>query len=679
MKITHYSSLITGLLILISLCIPAQAADQPPESGNFLVRTGADQDYKPSVLLGTDVDIQITGPIARVSVKQQFYNPSSEFVEGKYVFPLPEKAAINAMTLHIGERIIKGEIHEKEQAQKIYQQAAREGKHAGLVEQQRANLFTTQIANIAPHETILVEIIYIDTLARIGNEFSFYFPMTLTPRYMPAPTNDIASTLDTGFIFGKDIPAELANPARIKVRINDVINLQNIRSSSHKISQKQRNDHWLITTKETYIPMDSDFKLQWKISSAQNHTPAFFVDELNGEHYGVLMLMPPETPAAKDIIARDSVFIIDTSGSMSGQSIEQAKAGLVFAINHLNEQQLFNIIEFNSIHQKLFAQSQRATTDAKQQALAFVASLQATGGTEMAPALRTALTLPSDPEYLRQIIFITDGAVSNEDELFSIIHQLLGESRLFTVGIGSAPNSYFMKKAAEFGRGTQTSISQLSDVNNTMSKLFTQLEKPLLRDIKITMPDKTIIEMYPQKIPDLYAGEPILVAMKFNQIPQSIKITGDGNQPWEEIINTHKKTKPVNDEKTGITSLWARAKIEALSDRMLREGNSETFRREIIDVAFTHQLVSQFTSFVAVEEIISRPPDAAVKQEDVANLIPKGSAVNMNNSVTQNTAAYPSTATGIDLLLWSGLLLLLLFIWLILYAPNHNEQHKYAH
>lgn len=651
MKFMHYFSALTGLLLTFSHCLHADN-NQAPETGNFLVRTVTQQTYEPALLLGTDIEVNITGPIAKVKVRQQFYNQSAEFVEGKYVFPLPENAAVNAMTLRIGERVITGEIHEKQQAQQIYQQALQEGKHAGLVEQQRANLFTTKVANIAPKETLLVEITYIETLARMGNEFSFYFPMTLTPRYTPpgSPQTD-ADNLQSGFIFGQELPAELANPARIRVHIHGAQQIKEIASNSHDILQKKDSNALKISTKTAYVPMDRDFKLRWKIASGNTNTPVFFVDKVNGDHYGVLMLMPPEHPADETILARETIFIIDTSGSMGGESIAQAKASLKFAIEHLNDHQRFNIIEFNSIHRQLFTQAQHVNADTKQQAQDFIAALQATGGTEMAPALRAALTAPSDPEYLRQVIFITDGAVSNEAELFNIIHQLLGESRLFTVGIGSAPNGYFMKKAAELGRGTQTLISNLGDVNATMRKLFAQLEKPLLRDLKLLLPDGIRAEIYPQSIPDLYAGEPIVLAIKLNAVPAEFTLTGQASSEWRAVINT---LEPQNTqiENSGIANLWARAKIESLSERMLRENNDETLKRELIDVALTHQLVSQFTSFVAVEEIVTRTPDSPLASEQIANLLPKGTAT---------TAAYPSTAAGIDLLRTTGLLFLFIF------------------
>ena len=653
------------MVVLLLLITGTAVADEELQSGSFMIRDVNQQDYKPALLLGTEVEVKIAGPIARVVVRQTFYNQSRDYVEGKYLFPLPEQAAVNAMTMTIGDRVIKGEIHEKQQAQQIYQQALQQGKQAGLVEQQRPNLFTTQVANIAPQENILIEITYIETLVPVGNEFGFTFPMTLTPRYTPDTSiqrfdRDTETIMATRFIAKDKTSTELANPARITVEIENVEGLTAIESSSHTIKLSKKNHKWLVNTQDNFVAMDRDYKLRWKIATEANSAPAFFMEQMGGEYFGVLMIMPPEVPKEDSVLARETIFIIDTSGSMGGESIQQAKASLVFAIHQLNQNQRFNIIEFNSIHRALFPQSRDVTDLSKQEALDFVNSLQATGGTEMAPALRAALTMPGDEEYLRQIIFITDGAVGNEDELFGILHQLLGNSRLFTVGIGSAPNSYFMKKAAEFGRGTQTSINQLNQVNHEMTQLFSQLEKPLMRDIQVQFPEIIQAEIYPQKIPDLYAGEPLIVAMKLNAIPEAIRVSGQGKTEWTATIGTLEEN--AYQEKKGLSSLWARAKIESLMGKVLRENNAAELEREITQIALQHQLVSRYTSFVAVEGVIQRDPVDPVKQEQIANLLPKGSA--MNNSQNSQTVNYPQTAAGVELLRLMGLILLMIFFWI---------------
>jgi Ca-activated chloride channel homolog len=320
---------------------------QDPAAGSFMLRAGS-ADYAPALLLGTAVDVEITGPVAKVVVRQQFYNQSSDYLEGKYVFPLPENAAVNAMSLQIGERMIKGQIQAKEEAQKTYTQALAAGKKAGLLAQRRPNVFTTKVGNIAPKEVVLVELTYLQTVARLGNAFTFTFPMTLTPRYTPNNSIVTEEPLGAQFIFAQQLPTELANPVRIRVRLNNQEGLSAIHSDSHGISPQQLVAHWAITTKNTYVPMDRDFTLQWRLGSDTDASPRLFIDQVDGDYYGLVMLLPPANPKAAAVLAREVIFVIDTSGSMSGTSIEQAKASLQFAITQLSPQQRFNIIEFNS-------------------------------------------------------------------------------------------------------------------------------------------------------------------------------------------------------------------------------------------------------------------------------------------------------------------------------------------
>jgi Ca-activated chloride channel family protein len=313
MNMIRQALLIVGLLLLIT---GAAVADEELQSGSFMIRDVNQQDYKPALLLGTEVEVKIAGPIARVVVRQTFYNQSRDYVEGKYLFPLPEQAAVNAMTMIIGDRVIKGAIHEKQQAQQIYQQALQQGKQVGLVEQQRPNLFTTQVANIAPQENILIEITYVETLVPVGNEFGFVFPMTLTPRYTPDTSiqqfdRDAETVMAARFIAKDSTSTELANPARITVEIENVEGLTAIESTSHKIKLTKNNHKWLVNTQDNFVPMDRGYKLRWKIAAEANNAPAFFMEQMGDEYFGVLMIMPPEAPKDEAVLARETIFIID--------------------------------------------------------------------------------------------------------------------------------------------------------------------------------------------------------------------------------------------------------------------------------------------------------------------------------------------------------------------------------
>ena len=465
------------LLAAVLYYAPAEASDelrpQDMQSGSLLLRTQGG--YQTATLLNTDVDMNVSGLVARVSVRQEFRNTSSEWVEGIYVFPLPDKAAVDRMRLHIGERFIEGEIQEKEQAKKTYEKAKREGKKTSLVEQQRANLFTTSVANIAPGELVVVEVEYLEDVRYEEGEFSIRFPMTLTPRYAP----------DSAQIAPPQVTSSKAHRITLDATLNVGVPLEIIASRYHPVDIAEKKGRYTVSLGLDDVAMDHDFELLWRPVPSSRPRAMAFREDIEGKPHFLLMVMPPNqelVPAAA--LPRETIFIIDTSGSMHGVSIAQAKRAVRLALNGLNPGDLFNVIEFNSTTRPLFSKSEVANTENLQFAQQFVDSLQANGGTEMRPALSLALGSPPSEQHLRQVVFVTDGSVGYEDELFSMIEQKLGAARLFTVGIGSAPNSWFMRKAAEAGKGTYMFISALHEVQEKMDDLFEKLQQPQVTDIE---------------------------------------------------------------------------------------------------------------------------------------------------------------------------------------------------
>ncbi|WP_133491221.1 marine proteobacterial sortase target protein [Alcanivorax sp. 24] len=631
--------------LLLSATAHALPRDTPAEPGSGVFLMFDDQGREvPATLLSSDVNIDISGPVAQITLVQSFQNEGALFSEGRYVFPLPEQAAVTGMTLTVGERRIVGEIQPKQEAKRRYQQARRDGHRAGLVEQRHSNLFTTSVAHIAPGERVEVTLHYSQTVDVRGNDFRLRVPMTLTPRYQPEGGESLSGPFQS--------PDSGASPnmARVQVELDAGQSILPPDSGSHDLDVSGARGVYQLHPSEGLVPMDRDFLLHWRIANAEQSRGSLFVETVNGEHYALVMLTPPSRPAATRALPRETLFIIDTSGSMSGASIRQARASLLEALAHLRPGDRFNVIEFNSVHHALFEAPMPADEAHLQQARRFVAGLEASGGTEMLPALNTALTMPTDTEYLRQVMFITDGAVTNEDGIFSLIHRRLGSARLFTVGIGSSPNSHFMRKAAQFGRGTFTYIGNLQEVSKTMTALFEKLENPVIRDVQLTLPPGVEAEIWPRRIPDLYASEPLLLTLKLNRVPEYLTLTGLTPTPWEQTLQL-----PEGRQHPGIARLWARNKIEALNDRLALGESEEVIRPLLTDVALEHSLMSRYTSFVAIERIPSRPLDEPLIREDLANTLPDG-------------LAWPATATGVDrlwrhaaVLALTGLLLILVF------------------
>jgi Ca-activated chloride channel family protein len=335
---------------------------------------------------------------------------------------------------------------------------------------------------------------------------------------------------------------------------------------------------------------------------------------------------------------RELIFVIDTSGSMHGTSIDQAKRALTLALDGLKPTDRFNVIQFNSITHSLFPHSVPADANRVRMARVYVRALTANGGTEMRPALEKALRETATETHLRQIIFITDGSVGNEQELYQLIEQDLGQARLFTVGIGSAPNGWFMRKAAEAGRGTYSYISALHEIDEKMERLIRKLEKPQITDIRIQWPDGLDPNVYPETIPDLYAGEPIIVKARLQNAPRQGDIAiirGDSAAGrWgDELALAGTGNSP------GVAALWARARIEKLLDDERRGTDPDETRAAVVATAIDHHLVSKFTSLVAVDKTPARPQSASLDKEQVPNLLPYGQS-------HEAIFGFPATATN---------------------------------
>jgi Ca-activated chloride channel family protein len=683
----------TALVLLLLSTTPGHAMVSTEEdgvglnglaSGHMLLQGEVPGRYTPAILQASKAHFDISGMIATVSVEQSFRNDTGRALEGVYAFPLPDNAAVRHMEMVIGERRIVGKIREKSAAKKIYRAAKAAGKKASLVEQQRPNLFTNRVSNIGAGETITVRLEYVQQVDFAHGAFSLRFPTTLTPRYMPGTPAGSRSLDDEpeslavnpylGWAVATDqVPdaeaisplqfpqtgddAAPLNPLEVSVRLDMGMPLARVEAPYHDIALARRAGVYNISLANGVTEMDRDFVLNWQPVSGSAPTAALFTEEVAGEYFGLLMVLPPAAERAQAPPAREILFVVDTSGSMGGVAIAQARDSVSRALQELRPEDRFNIIEFNSNYRSLYRRPMPATHHHVQQAREFVRLLQASGGTEMLPALRAALDPPNSSDGLeqlplRQVIFITDGAVGNEVALFDEISTRLGHSRLFTVGIGSAPNSWFMREAARFGRGSHTHIGALEEVGEKMAALFTQLSQPAAVDLHTTWP--TAVEAWPERLPDLYLGEPLLVAVSFGaEAPQGeVTVSGEiGGRNWRQSIALSGGVDPQTAHRhKGVATLWARQKITGLLDQKVRGQSEETVRSEVLPIALRHQLLSPYTSFVAVEQVVSLPPGERADTVAVPNTRPKGQAA--------QAFAYPRTATTGPAKVWFGMLLL---------------------
>ena len=641
-------------------------------TGEFLYRSGSETALQVAPTVDTRVRFDVTGVIARATVVQRFRNPLNVWIEGVYVFPLPESSAVDHLRMRAGDRVIEGQIREKEQARQEFQRAAVEGKRATLVEQQRPNLFTSRVANLGPLDELEVEIEYQQTLELEEGRVGLRFPLTLTPRYMPGietslslltrgepalePDPDPSFEGDDETGTGDDLlqppflpPSLKRNRVSIEVNLNAGFEVASLASDTHSLVVEPLSGHsFHARLREEMVPADRDFEVSWKPAPGVMPQSSITTEKGPDGTYALVTLFPPTGSDARAVrIPREVTFVIDTSGSMEGVSMKQAKRALEIAIQRLDAEDWFNLIQFNSVTSTLFPSPVPATPENRSRAMRYAASLSANGGTEMLPALMAALVPraggPETRTLLKQVLFLTDGAVSNEEQLFSVIKAKLGRARLFTVGIGSAPNSHFMTKAAEFGRGTFTFISDVNAVEKKMSELYAKVESPVLSDIQVSFDgvEPASAEVWPDRIPDLYLGEPVLVGARFDHVPTAIRVTGrrDG-EPFETVT-------PLQQAEAGhgIDVLWARRKIQSLVDGLHEGDDPGAVRAQVVSLGLTHHLITAHTSLVAVDLTPVRPGNQSLESATVPVNLPNGATF----------GSLPQSATPATLFLLQGL------------------------
>ena len=654
--------MIGWLLIISSLfgqqALANEADPDQPQTGLLLMRNGAESEWQAALLLNTDIDVQINGPVAEVRIRQRFTNPGERFSEGEYVLPMSENAAVHAMTLDIGERHIVGEIHEKAEAKAIYEKAKANGQQTGLTEQRRPNLFSTSVANIATGETISVTLEYTELLIPDANQFSLRLPLTMTPRYTAAQPLEFGETpapAVEGRIVQQQWTDAPSHQARLNIYLDGGMELQQIHSPSHPLTANYDGRGYQVELANNTVIMERDFILEWQLPTDAGNQASIFTETVDGEQYAMLMLSPAAREAISQRQPREVILIIDTSGSMQGSRMRQARESLLYAIQRLEPEDRFNVLEFNSDYSELFQEPRQASKANRDTATEWVAQLEASGGTEMLPVIANALGQQGEQGYLRQLIFITDGSVSNEQEVLTLINRRLDTSRLFTVGIGAAPNNYLLRKAADIGRGQFTSVSDGQGVSAAMNQLFSKLEAPVLTNLRIAMDEGVSAEIWPEKLPDLYADQPLVVAMKLNRLPRSITLYGNQPEPWQQELDV-----PQAQQHKGVSTLWARSKIESLMDRITQGEPEPIIREAVLEVALRHQLLSRYTSFVAVDKTPVRQAQEPLNSQQIPNLNPI------------DHQAYPQTSLGL-LQIWLLAAMLLMAGLAMLYwqRPRH--------
>ena len=716
--------ILVGFAALLVSFVPGWSASpeqagllQPGEarSGTLLLKD--DGAYTEAVRLGIDVDITVSGPTLRARVTQVFRNPTKDWVEATYVYPLATNGAVDTLKMVVGDRVIVGDIKERQQARAIYEQARRSGQKAALTEQERPNLFTNSVANIGPGETVLVQIEYQEPVHQSGSEYSLRVPLVVGPRYIPGPVAQSVDFRADGSGWGTTTidpvpdrdrvsPRVLdprtnppINPTSITVHLQAGFPLGEVRSHYHAVKIDAPDTATrVVRLADGDVPADRDFELTWKPAPEKAPSVGLFHEHVGDAEYLLAFVTPPTLEqAAQKQLAREVVFVIDNSGSMGGTSIAQAKASLLYALARLQPTDRFNVIRFDDTMDVLFGSSVPADAGHVGRATSFVNALEARGGTEMVPAMRAALSdTLNDTNSIRQVVFLTDGAIGNEQQLFETISAMRGRSRIFMVGIGSAPNTYLMTRAAELGRGAFTHIGSVEQVEERMRGLFAKLENPAVTGILARFSEASA-DITPTIIPDVYRDEPLVLAARLDKLAGSLEIKGRlGDRPWSVSLPLKNAA-----EGKGLSKLWANRKVaDAEVARTTRQMTPEEADKTILALALQHQLVTRLTSLVAVDKTPSRKAGEPLKlsalpinlpagwdfekvfserprqlpaqqQERHADASNQSAARRPTPAATPDTIRLPKTATSAELKMTAGSILLLL--GLILFTFNRRR------
>lgn len=557
----------------------------------------------------TDVKAEISGFLSRVKVTQEFENNFTDKIEAVYVFPLPNNAAVDDMTMKIGERTVRGKVLKREEAREVYETAKSNGQIASLLDQERPNIFTQAVANILPGEKVIIEISYVETLKYEAGTYEFVFPMVVGPRYIPGnPTGQQAGGFapDTDKVpDGSRITPQVAknragHDISLEVKLDAGVPVESVASKSHTVESAMlsANSYSVKLKNENTIP-NKDFVLRYDVAGKKIEDAVLLHRGEKGGYFS-LILQPPDKIDAQDVTPKEIVFVVDTSGSMSGFPLDKVKESMKMALDGLNPQDTFNLITFAGDTAVLFEKPVSATPENLKKAWSFMESRQGGGGTEMMKAIRTALDPSDSQQHVRIVCFMTDGYVGNEAEILSEIqkHQ---NARIFSFGIGSSVNRFLLDKMAEEGRGEVEYVSLQDDGSAAAKRFHERVRNPLLTDISLDFGNLKVADVYPQKINDLFSAKPVVIHGRFTNAGSGvIKLKGKsfGRETLREIPVNLPETESAHDV---LATLWARTRIDDLTKQDYQNTKPE-IKEQITSLGIEYRLMTQFTSFVAVEE-----------------------------------------------------------------------------
>ncbi|MEG4086574.1 VIT domain-containing protein [Microcoleus sp. POL10_C6] len=599
----------------------------------------------------TEVKAKIAGNISRVEVVQKFENPFPESIEAVYIFPLPDEAAVDDMEIKIGSRIIKADIKRREEALEIYEQARKQGRTAGLLEQERDNIFTQSLANIKPGEKIEVTIRYTESLKFAGGDYEFVFPMVVGPRYISGNTISPNPPLARG---GYSSDADRINPPvlppgtrsghniAVSVEIDAGVAIGDVRSTSHQITTDRSGNIVQVQLANSDTIPNKDLILRYRVAGENTRATILTQSDKRGGHFATY-LIPALNYKNNEIVPKDVVFLMDSSGSQQGEPLAKSKELMRRFIQGLNPNDTFTIIDFANTAKALSTTPLANTPENRQKAINYIEKLQANGGSELFDGIQAVMNFPAAATgRLRSIVLITDGYIGNENEVLALVQQSLKPgNRLYSFGVGGSVNRFLLNRLAEVGRGTSQVIRQDEPSAEAAEKFFREINSPVLTNIQISwegMGEKP--QIYPIAPPDLFASGPlVLFGKKIDRASGQLRIRGTlaGGKTYEQVlpVNFAQSVGGRQRESTSVAAtatdfgnpavaqLWGRSRIKDLMNQMFG-GETQSLVEAVTNTALTYRLLSEYTAFVAVSEEVRVEPDGSRRRVQVPVELPQG-------------------------------------------------------
>jgi Ca-activated chloride channel family protein len=577
---------------------------------------GGEPDVESLPLKDTQVRFDVAGTIADVTVKQTYENRGRQAINARYVFPASTRAAVHGLKMTIGDRVIEAQIRERAQAHAEYEAAKRAGKSATLLDEERPNVFTMNVANILPGDRIDIELRYTELLVPEEGVYEFVYPTVVGPRYAGAPprsTHDLF--VRSPYLRGGQPPTSTFH---LEGSVNAGVPIKELSCPSHKIvAADTRSGSRVSLDPADALSGNRDFILRYRLSGDRIES-GLSLYQGKDENYFMLMVQPPQRPRPDQIPRREYVFIVDVSGSMNGFPLDVTKDLLHELIGSLRPTDRFNVLLFSGASELMSPASVPATREQIAQALAFIDGQRAGGGTELLPALKRAMSLPRSGDIARSFVVVTDGYIDAEEGVFHYIRDHLGQANVFSFGIGSSVNRFLIEGVAHAGLGEPFVVTGQKEASQAARRFASYVRAPVLSNVQVSFDGFDAYDVEPRTIPTVFAERPLIIRGKWRGAPGgTVRVSGvTGGGKFEKDVVVGSATPGL--EHRALKYLWARTRIDDLS-RLSGNfaGNAE--KVAITELGLKYHLLTEYTSFVAVDD---RVRSSGQGQTDVAQALP---------------------------------------------------------